>query len=812
MPLFWLSLAFLLGVILSSWVSLPVWAWLVLAGACASLIFFPWLFRFLTTRAPKVIRFVLNLLPLRVSQEFVRFMTAPPLPGALAPSFLIPLALCMLCLGGARYRAVQPEITPENIAWYNGGESRLVVVGVVAQPPDVYDNYIQLRVQAEQVRPEESILHTEVSGLILARVFSDGDWHYGDRVVLRGELQTPPEGEEFSYRDYLARQGVYSYMRYPQTALLEPGQGDPFHTAIYAFKEKALGLVYRFFPDPQASLLAGILLGVETGIDENVDRAFRDTGTTHIIAISGFNITIVAGLFSTLFGRLFGRVRGAVAAAVAIGVYTILVGADPPVVRAAIMGGFSLLARQIGRRQHGLNGLAITAGLMTFFNPLLPWDVGFQLSFMATLGLVLYAQPFMDAFVRLASRRLPEAAVSRLAGPVGEYFLFTLAAQLTTLPIIVYHFRRLSLSSLPANLAILPAQPPIMVVGGLAVLLGFIFFPLGQWVAYLVWPFVAYTIRVVEWFAGFSGGVFVLGEVSWVLVLLFYLVLFSFTFWGKTLRDKLPALRPAFLFSGLFVVTSLAWSAALSAPDGILHVTLLDVGTGDGILIQTPGGRYVLVDGGPSATRLSDSLGRRLPLFHRRLDVLVVASTREENVAALPRVVERFPPGQVLWAGPPNLSYASRSLGEALAELQVPIVTAEAGHVLDLGEGAELEVLTVGKRGAVLLLTWENFRMLLPIGVDFEGMENLEMGEAIGPVTALLLADSGYAPLNPPEWIENLNPQLVLLSVSVGDYDGLPSPETLDALEGYTFLRTDKNGWVQLATDGENFWVAVERE
>jgi competence protein ComEC len=810
MPLFWLFLAFFAGVILSAYVTLPVWGWLVLAGMSFSLIFLPWLFRHLVTRAPGVIRFIRRCLPVRLTQEMSHLLTLPALPGALAPSFILPLALCALCLGGARYEATRPEISPEHIAWYNDGQLHMVVVAVVQKPPDVYDNFLQLRVQAERVRTEESVLHADVTGLLLARVPADGDFRYGDRVVLRGELQTPPEWEEFSYRAYLARKDVYSYMPYAQAALLEDGQGDGFHTAIYAFKEKALDLVYHFFPDPEASLMAGILLGVETGIDDAVDQAFRDTGTTHIIAISGFNITIVAGLISTLFGRFFGRVRGGVAAAIAIGVYTVLVGADPPVVRAAIMGGFSLFARQVGRRQHGLNSLAVTAGLMAFFNPTLPQDVGFQLSFMATLGLVLYAEPFMDAFVRLASRRLSEAAVKRLAGPVGEYFLYTLAAQLTTLPLIVFHFQRLSLNSLPANIAILPAQPPIMVVGGLAVLVGFLYFPIGQMIAYLAWPFAAYTIRVVEWFAGFSGGVFVLGEVSWILVLLFYIVLLSFTFWGKTLKDKLSALKPVFLISGLLVVTSLGWSAALSTPDGKLHVTLLDVGTGDGILIQTPGGRYALVDGGPSTTRLSDSLGRRLPLFHRRLDVLVVASPSKENVAALPRVVERFPPAQVLWAGPPNLSYESRYLQETLMELQIPIVSAEPGHALDLGEGTTLEVLTVGKRGAILLLTWENFRLLLPIGADFEGMETLRMGKAIGTVTALLLADSGYAPLNPPEWIENLNPQIVLLSVSPGDYEGLPSPETLEALEGYTLLRTDQHGWVHLTTDGSQLWVEVE--
>ncbi len=775
MPLLWLSLAFLLGIFLASIVSLSLGVWLGLAGAALGFVFIPRLMR-------------------------------------RTPAFIIPLAFCALFIGAARYQAHNPEITPEHIAWYNDGEQRMVVVGVVEKPPDMRDNYIQLRVKVEQIRPEDSIFHTDVSGVLLARAPTDGDWHYGDRVVLMGYPQTPPEDEEFSYRDYLARQGVYSYMPYAELTLLEADQGKLFLSRIYSFKDRALGLVYQFFPDPEASLLAGILLGVESGIDEDVQNAFRDTGTTHIIAISGFNITIVAGLFSTLFGRMLGRVRGAVMAAVAIAVYTILVGADAAVVRAAIMGGLALFARQVGRRQDGINSLMVVAAIMTLANPMTLWDVGFQLSFMATLGLVLYADPFKNAFISLASRRLSEDTVKRLSGPVSEYFLFTLAAQLTTLPLIVLYFQRFSLSSFLVNAVILPVQPPIMILGGLAVLVGAVIFPLGQIISYLTWPFLAFTIRVVEWFAQFSGGVLVLGEVSWVIVLVFYVLLFLVTFWKEEFKDRLPTLKPVLVFSVLAVVVSLTWQAALSAPDGRLHVTILDVGTGDAILIQTPEGRYVLVSGGPSSSKLSTALGRRLPLFHRQLDFLVVASPREEQVAALPRVVERFPPTQVLWAGPPNMSSDSRYLQQTLAELNIPIITAEPGYELDLGEGVRLEVLTTGKRGAILLLTWEDFRMLLPIGAEFESMEALSMGGDIGPVTALLLADSGYAPLNPSEWIQKLNPQVILISVRAGDYNGLPSPETLEVVEGYTLLRTDQNGWIQITTDGVEMWVEVGRE
>jgi len=129
-----------------------------------------------------------------------------------------------------------------------------------------------------------------------------------------------------------------------------------------------------------------------------------------------------------------------------------------------------------------------------------------------------------------------------------------------------------------------------------------------------------------------------------------------------------------------------------------------------------------------------------------------------------------------------------------------------------LGQGAQLRVLSAGERGALFLLAWQNFRALLPIGVNYEELEALGYGREIGPVTALLLADHGYAPSNPPEWIANLRPQVVLLSVASGNREGLPSPETLQASRGYTLLRTDQNEWIELTTDGEQMWVEVESQ
>jgi beta-lactamase superfamily II metal-dependent hydrolase len=189
----------------------------------------------------------------------------------------------------------------------------------------------------------------------------------------------------------------------------------------------------------------------------------------------------------------------------------------------------------------------------------------------------------------------------------------------------------------------------------------------------------------------------------------------------------------------------------------------------------------------------------------------VVGGVGEAQLGALPKVIERFPPQNVLWAGPERGTRWAINLQDALASARIPIMMAETGQVLDLGGGACLQVLQSGTRGAILLVEWGKFRIVLPLGGGFDELEALEYGKQIGPVSALLLADNGYGPSNPPEWIENLSPGMVLLSVSSLDGGGMPSRETLEAVEGYTLLRTDQNGWIELSTDGEQMWVEVAR-
>jgi competence protein ComEC len=785
MPLLWLSLAFIAGILFASQVNVSTTLWLVLAGGALVLAVLARL-----------------LLPRLAVQPY--YLSA-------STSILVTLTLVFFFLGAARYQVIVPKVDAFHIAWYSDRDYELVVTGTLTDPPDRRDTYTNLRLDTTRVDTGGGDL--PVHDLILVRVPPGGDWHYGDVIRVRGHLKTPPENENFSYRDYLSNQGILAYMPDARATRLPFTAGNPVLRLVYAFKDRAVAKVYQVFPDPEASLLAGILLGDDNGMPADLQQAYKNTGTAHIIAISGFNIAIIAGLFVTLFSRMLGARKGAITAVTGIVLYTVLVGATASVLRAAIMGTLAIFARQVGRRQNGLNTLAFTAGGMAVLNPLTLWDAGFQLSFAATLGLVLYAQPLQDWFTGLLARRLSAETAAKIAGPFGAYVLFTLAAQLTTLPVMAWHFGRISLVAVIANPFVLPAQPAVMILGGLAVMLGFIYLPLGKVAGWIAWPFAAYTNRAVEFFNRFPHGVIVLGEFSFLFVVLFYGLLLSLTFAGSRVRQVLrPALAPSIIIAALGISVTLVWSAAFAVPDGDLRLTFLDVGSADAILIQTPTGRSILVDGGPSPSQLSSSLGRRLSPFDRRLDWLIIASTGEQQVAALPRILDRLPAGNVLWAGPIAAYYSSGQLDRWLSDNSIPVTQSFPGAVLDLGDGARLEVARMSPRGALLLVEWKSFRALLPIGINLDTLTELNNGKTIGPVTALLLADSGFAQTNPPEWVANLRPQVVILSVAAGDPNNLPARVVLDSLKNTTLLRTDRNGWISISTDGTKLWVEVEKK
>jgi len=780
-----MALACITGIFFSDLLNLPLWIWATGAGIT-----------FITLILAKVLPKSLALT--HILRQWTRI------------NHRLPRAVLVLIffLAGWLQSASQPNITPEHVAFYNN-RGTVQVVGTVVRPPDPRDSYTNLTVQVESLRTLDATStqakSQQITGLVLVQALPGGEWAYGDRLQIMGELQTPYEGADFSYRDYLARKGILSLMPYARVERISSGQGNPIRAFIYGLRAQGFEALQTLFRSPESDLLAGILLGRDQGLSPELQEAFRRTGTTHIIAISGFNIAILAGLFAGVFTRLLGRRWGAVTAIIGITGYTILVGADAAVIRAAIMGALGVFGGMFGRRQNGLNSLGMAALGMMLANPNIPWDVGFQLSVAATLGLVLYAQPLEERFLELLTRWMPEERAQKWIGPFSEFFLFTIAAQLMTLPIMAYHFEGISWMAFIANPLILPVQSLVMILGGLAMLAGMVLPGLGQLVAIVVLPFVSYTIQMVTWLARLPGGELTFPDFHALWLVVLYALIFIVTLLPREQRRSLfqKALSPqlgALVLAGLVFII---WSRVLSAPDGNLHLTLLDSeGT---VLVQSPAGKTVLIGGGQRPSRLNQYLGQMLPAGDRTLDAVVVGSAYRDDLNALTGSLAKYPPDSALWGVDPEVNQTTATVYTMLEESQIAIITLETGQTLSLGDEVELRVLWTGERGAVLWLKWEHFTALLPTGK----VEDYWLA-APEPPDVILLPDGLKAESLPLPTVNLWAPSVILLPMAESDLPLHGDHELVTQLDGYPLVSSLDHGWVRVSTDGERLWVNSE--
>ena len=731
--------------------------------------------------------------------------------------------MAVLCLGGARYVLALPDIGPDQVAYYND-QAAVTLIGLVVDEPDVRDQGVNLRLQAEQIVLADGRIQP-VTGLVLVQTPRYPVIDYGARLRLNGRLQTPPSSPEFSYRDYLARHNIHSLMTWPRLTVIASDQGQPWRAALLRFKAAAENSIERSIADPQGSLLSAILLGLRRNLSPTLVESFRATGLSHLIVVSGFHVSILVGALAAVTTPLLGRQRAVVPAVVALVLYTLLVGAGPSVVRAAIMGAAYLIAtRLLGRPTLSAASLFTAGWAMTLWQPHILWEVGFQLSFAATLGIMLYADRWSQGVARWLRRRLAPELVRPLMQWVVDILLIALAAQLLTLPLIAVYFGQISLVALPANLLVTPLQPAALTIGGLAALAGLFSPLLGQLLGWLAWLPLMATLLLVQALAAIPGIVtpVEMGATGAVAV---YGLIFGATWfvWQRSADPEAdsdwlnPALLRPLLLWGSIVAALLTVAAETGRPDGHLHVVFLDVGHGDALLVRTPTGRHILIDGGQYPTLLREQVGRHLPFWQRDIDLVVASYPGQEQIGGLPDLFDRYRVGQLIVDGPVGEAAAQQALFAAANQQGTPIHYALAGEQIVVGDGVILEILHPGGQpvtanrqdnGIVMRLVYGRFSLLLT-GSATAAAEAALLAEP-RPLASLVYraGQQGSADSSSLAFLTAVNPQIIVITAGAGNRFGRPDDEMLARAEAVhaAVLRTDQLGSIKLITDGQQMW------
>lgn len=751
------------------------------------------------------------------------------------------LGMLVLVLGFARTAALNQDETRD---WRNvpaDGEQLQVTAWLVDDARRAGSG-VRLRLQTLTINGDEANFPVTVFAGGLSDVTGSGrsssGFRYGDVYEFSGTFS--PSSSRFA-EDSAGT--IFTGV----VLLVSTDKGNSLRRNIAGVREWISGNLSRTLNEPASGLARTMLVNDRTGLSEELNLDFRESGTSHILAISGLHVTLISGLAMAFATAFFGR-RGQyyllIPFVVAWG-YATLAGFSPSVTRAAIMFSVWLLARALGRQNASLPAIGFAAAVMVAISPEVLKSLSFQLSFAAITGIAVLTPRIMTAADRLFPRlhiNGPDGnrIVTALVGGVAV----SIAATLVTWPLVAVNFGGAPVWGGVATVIMLPAVPLLIVFAALSALAAAVSPQLAEiigWPAWLLGEFIAET---ASFFRGLPPGVVdTSGWSAATAVLAYAAITFVFDWrsvkriasaWLSRVRKfaSTPLAEPSFVRNGVPVwlvvaaitVAAVSWAGAVtSASSEDLTITLFETDRGDMVLIRTPNGNSALIDGGRDPLGAARRLDNALPFWDRSLDLLLVTHPDADHIGGLRSIVERYQVGVIAETPTEHSStvYAAwrRSMDEFgnTTELQV-------GSIVALDDGVTLEVLSGGRpfpdasindASVVTMLRYGDFSMLLTGDITAITERRLLASGVDLRATVLKVPHHGSDTSSTQQFLESVDPEIAIVQVGNDNRFGHPTEDVMDriqslVLEENIFI-TSQDGDLTVRTDGSRVKVTAKR-
>ena len=477
-------LSFIFGIAIGSFASIQVWILFLIVGFCIPLIF---LFKDINNSADKEGWGVKGNDSVSLGSK----------------NLLLLFLIFIIFFSFGFIRVESNKLSASEITSIESlDEQKILLKGKILQSPEIKNG--KQKILLDKISSDDFRNKLLESGRMIIYLERYPEYNMGDEISFDGKLNIPEDFDGFEYKNYLFAQEIFFIEYYPKVELIKKFDED-IYIKIASYRKSASEIVKKIFSQPQAGIINAMVLGEKSDLSDETLESFNRTGTRHIIAISGLHMTIIGVLVMFLLLAIgLNRNFAFYLAVLGIGFYVMLVGFPPSAVRASVMSVMILLAVRVGRLSSAGIAIIFAGALMLVFNPnLLRYDTGFQLSFLAVLG-IIYIYPKLDFILK----RYPDYL------KIKTIFLITVSAQIATLPIIISSFGQFSVFSVFANIMILPFVPIVMIGGIISIMAGFVSLSVGQIIAIPVWLILSLQLYVINIFAGFEIGFFSFENVS----------------------------------------------------------------------------------------------------------------------------------------------------------------------------------------------------------------------------------------------------------------------------------------------------------
>jgi competence protein ComEC len=708
------------------------------------------------------------------------------------------------------------------IRCFNGYSGEAVTVkGYIASAPELKDDKVSYTVQVSCIRKGFRGQFTDNSGKVLLKTLADGDldvFNYGSEITFEGIL-TPPNGIRnpggFDYRMYLSQKGVgATVFAYPYTIKKgEESRGNFLVKAGLAIRGRIVDVIEKSLPEQQAGLLNGMLIGYRQGLSKEVQDAFRDAGLMHIMAVSGANVAFLILPVSLLLKLLGIRKKAANLMIIAfLNLFVCITGFEPSVLRAVFMACVLLVSSLLYREPDVYSAMAVSCIIMLAINPSMLFNIGFQLSYAATLGIVML---YANISKLVSCKLIPKKAADVLGA--------TLAAQAGVLPITLIHFNRISLISVLPNILAAPLLEIITILGAIMAIVGQFSIILSRLIGYLNNVFLIVVLYITKWSSAVPYASITTITPSFVATAIYYVIVW-FLFWYKPLKGVRLNMR--YVAIGMSLVVILGLSSSIMP--GTLDVIFLDVGQGDSTFIRTCAGKTILIDGGGSANPLVVSRVGELTVVPflldygvASLDAVIATHAHADHIQGLMDVLKTLKVRRLII---PSLDDEScfEALLEVAEERGITVSRCSKGEIIKIDHQTTMYVLSPDAECVVDENMLNNTSLILKLcygqtSIMFTGDAEADVEER------LVLKDEASANLNADVikighhgsdtstsemFLMAVDPEAAIVSTGRNNF-GHPSPVVLERLakNEVECFRTDECGAVILKSNGKKITI-----